>query len=70
MKAPNDSQVLASGSHGEKAIRTMQQLILAAGKPIPPEWSLPHARCGPSQAWIFPPAHTLSHYGSDTPFMN
>ena len=59
MKAPNDSQVLASGSHGEKAIRTMQQLILAAWTIHPcGHYRMPDAAF--SKVWIFPPR--LTHF--------
>ena len=67
MKAPNDSQVLASGSHGEKAIRTMQQLILAAWKTDSTRvvtYRMPDAGLLKSMDISSTP-HTLSHYGSN-----
>jgi hypothetical protein len=68
MKAPNDSQVLASGSHGEKAIRTMQQLILAAWKTDTTRvvtYRMPDAGLLKSMDISSTP-HTLSHYGSNS----
>ena len=67
MKAPNDKQVLASGSHGEKAIRTMQQLILAAWKTDSTRvvtYRMPDAGLLKSMDISSTP-HTLSHYGSN-----
>ena len=67
IKAPNDKQVLASGSHGEKAIRTMQQLILAAWKTDSTRvvtYRMPDAGLLKSMDISSTP-HTLSHYGSN-----
>ena len=67
MKAPKDEQVLASGSHGEKAIRTMHQLILAAWQTDSTRvvtYRMPDAGLLTSMGISSTP-HTLSHYGSN-----
>jgi hypothetical protein len=67
LKPPRDEQVLASGSHGEKAIRTMQQLILAAWQTDSTRvitYRMPDAGLLTSMGISSTP-HTLSHYGSN-----
>ena len=67
LKPPKDSQYLDHGSHGQKAIQTMYQLILAAWQTDSTRivtYRMPDAGLLKTMGISSTP-HTLSHYGSN-----
>jgi hypothetical protein len=67
LKPPKDSQFLDHGSHGQKAIQTMYQLILAAWQTDSTRvvtYRMPDAGLLKTMGISSTP-HTLSHYGSN-----